>query len=72
MEPRGSIPPGRSNYLPQMNDYRIQYVTTYGKFTTILRANFISEARDLLVAQFNHENELLEITSVIRIFNVSR
>jgi len=55
-----------------MNDYRIQYVTTYGKFTTILRANFISEARDLLVAQFNHENELLEITSVIRIFNVSR
>lgn len=49
-----------------MQEYRIQYVTTYGKFTTLVRADSPNEARDRLVAQFNHENELLEITSVQR------
>jgi hypothetical protein len=47
-----------------MHEYRIQYVTTYGKFTTLVRALTPNQARDLLIEQFNHENELLEITSV--------
>lgn len=50
-----------------MPEYRLQYVTEYGRFTTLVRANSITEARDRLVEQFNHENELLEITSVQRI-----
>ena len=50
-----------------MHEYRVQYVTTYGKFTTLLRADSLTQARDRLVEQFNHENELLEITSVQRI-----
>lgn len=50
-----------------MHEYRLQYVTEYGKFTTLVRADSITAARDRLVAQFNYENELLEITSVQRI-----
>lgn len=50
-----------------MYEYRIQYVTEYGKFITLVRADSTTEARDCLVAQFNHENELLEITAVHRI-----
>ena len=50
-----------------MHEYRIQYVTEYGKFTTLVRADSTMQARDVLVAQFNHENELLEITAVQRI-----
>ena len=50
-----------------MHEYRIQYITTYGKFTTLVRATSSSAARDNLIAQFNYENELLEITSVQRI-----
>ena len=50
-----------------MHEYRIQYVTTYGKFITLVRADSATHARDVLVGQFNHENELLEITAVKRI-----
>lgn len=50
-----------------MYEYRLQYITTYGKFTTLVRADSITEARDQLAAQFNYENELTEITSVTRI-----
>lgn len=50
-----------------MYKYEIKYVTTYGKFTTVVQASSIQLARDKLVSQFNQENELTEITSVIRI-----
>ena len=54
-----------------MHMYRIDYVTEYGKFRTTVFANSPTEAADKLMAQFNYENELTEITLVTRIDHVS-
>lgn len=55
----GSIPSGPATYT-------LQYRTTYGIFLVSTPAFSEQSARDWLVDQFQFENELLEIISVIR------